>query len=70
MMNLKRNEARRRENRIENDTGTRKAGHHDTDAELEKDTVPANEETEGATKALEAPPPPPAMAKDGKTDRT
>lgn len=38
MMDLKRNEARRRENRIENDTRTRKAGHYDTDAELEKDT--------------------------------
>ncbi|PWE54007.1 hypothetical protein DEM27_22020 [Metarhizobium album] len=69
MTDLKRNEARRRESHVENDNWTRKAGHLHTDAELGNETVPADEETEGATNALEAPPLPPEMAKDGKTDR-
>jgi hypothetical protein len=41
----------------------------DGDNESRAVKVPANEETEGALNALEAPPPPPAMEK-GKTGPT
>ena len=70
MTDLKRNDARRRENHIEYHTRSRNVGHLHTDAELGNETVPADEESEGATNALDAPPPPPEMAKDGKTDQT
>lgn len=69
MTDLKRNEARLRKKRVENDSRTRKSSHLDTDAALGKHPVAADEETEGATNALEAPPPPPEMAKDRKYDR-
>jgi hypothetical protein len=41
-----------------------------TDADIKTQNIPANEETEGVTNALEAPSPPPEMTKDRKIDKT
>ena len=67
MKDLKQSEVPRRGDKIENDDGTEKA--HRIDNEREKTTVPANEETEGATNALKAPPPAPEMTRGDKTGR-
>lgn len=65
MKDLNQSQVRQRGDKVENDDGTGKA--HRFDNEREKPTVPANEETEGATNALKAPPPPPEMTRGNKT---
>lgn len=61
MKDIKKSEVRRLGDTIENNGRIRKARHLDN--ESGKPTVPANEETEGATNALKAPPSPPEMRK-------
>jgi hypothetical protein len=70
MTELNRNQPGQRENPISSDGPSEKPAHRDTNVKPGQPTVPANEETEGATNALEAPPPPPEMAKGGEPDRT
>jgi len=65
MKDLNQSQVRQRGDKVENDDGPGKA--HRFDNEREKPTVPANEETEGATNALKAPPPPPEMTRGNKT---
>jgi len=52
--------------RDSDDTRDRALKRDNSETEMGTENVPANEETEGATNALEAPLPPPEMAKDGK----
>jgi hypothetical protein len=58
----------RPQNRDQNETRRPTPNASTTGAGAEPDIVPANEETEGATGALETPVTPPEMTKDGKPE--